>query len=179
MANPLTGLGLGLLRKSQMMTREEALNPREKDLFDALITTNRLLFLLCLTAKATAGRFERAVTGDMIGVTDLFIPMYKNQSSYPLGVVIGGQFNSAAGRQIKLSLSQSGASSEVVDYLGNAASGPSFGKRISDPILLVPNQQLWINTADVNFALAAIDIFTVRIFDLAQYLSESAWQQRG
>lgn len=168
------GDGTGLLRNSDL--NSPRLTVRERDLFMALKQQNRLNYLQCLMIKGVAGRFERPVFGNLIGATDRYISVIRNGQANPISVTISAQFGAVPGKAIKLSFSGSQAASEVVDYLGNSALAPSFGKLISDPILLIPGQELFINTANTLIALDAGDMFSVRVFDVAKFLVDGVWE---
>lgn len=166
---------LGQFNRGELKSNAQ-LNDREQDLFNELIAMNRLLFLLALGQNTVAGKFEKPVTGDLIGTSANFISVYRNPNPYPVAVTVVGQFMGIAGKQVKLSLSQSQASGEVVDFLGNTPAAPSYNKRISTAILLAPKQELFIASADTGFTLLAADIFAVRVFDVRRFVADSSWE---
>lgn len=168
------GDGAGLLRNSDL--ESPRLTTRERDLFMALKQQNRLNYLQCLMVKGVAGRFGKPVFGNAIGSSSQFIQVIRNGQANPISVTIAAQFAGGPGKQVKLSFSGSQAASEVVDYLGNTAAAPSFGKVISDPILLVPGQELFVACADPVFPLDAGDLLTVRVFDVAKFLTDGVWE---
>lgn len=167
---------LGGFNTSELQSK--LLSAREADLFQLLMEHNRLLYLNCLMQTAIAGKFESPVLGSAIGAVDKFVPVYRNKYPNPVAVTVLGLFSGVPGKQVKLSLSQANTNAEVVDFLGNTASAPSFNKRISGTILLQPHQELFINTADTNFALVAGDIFAVRVFDVRQLVADSSWETK-
>lgn len=152
------------------------LNARELDLFEMLKKQLRLSNLQLMLSGGVAGRFMRPVTGDRIGSSAAFIEAYRSTSSNPVAVVVAAQFTGVPGKQVKLSLAASDNAAEVVDYLGNSALAPSFGKIISYPILVKPNQALWITTANTLIPLVIGDVFTIRMFDAREYLTDDVWQ---
>ena len=98
-------------------------------------------------------------------------------------MTVYGHFTGVTGKQIKLGLQSNKATDAIVDYLSTSVSAPAWGvKRISDTVILRPNETLYAADARWNtdlgisdFALVAADKLVPRVFDLASYLVENNW----
>ncbi|OFV82579.1 MAG: hypothetical protein A2W26_02475 [Acidobacteria bacterium RBG_16_64_8] len=146
---------------------------------DAQVMTERLLWLMLASQNPVpAGRFERALTGDVIGNVAGYYELYQNKGLNPVAVAIYATFTGVAGKQVKLATKNDPSDVTVVDYLGNTAAPPSFNKRISATTVLRPGEILYAGTADTAFALVVGDVFNVRIFDPREYVADSVWQAR-
>lgn len=164
-------------RPAQLVAPQD-LTLREQDLFNALKTQYRLSYLQVMLTSGVAGRFVKPLLGSAIGVSTTFLEIYRNTASGLVAVTIAAQFGAVPGKALKLSRSASDNVAEVIDYLGNAAAPPSFGKLISYPIILKPNEALYATTANTLVALDGNDVFTVRVFNPSEYLSDDIWQSR-
>lgn len=167
---------MAILDLLKPQTGKDALS---QTLLDAAVLNNRVFWLMLVgQSPLPAGSFEEAANGGQILTDNQYIPLYRNPQSTPVGVAIYATFVGEAGKQVKLALRPDGGDVTVVDYLGNTAAPPSFNKRISSTVVLKPQESLYINTVDTNFALAAGDVFKVRVFDPIAYLADTAWQSR-
>jgi hypothetical protein len=149
------------------------------------VYSNRLLFLSTLAqSPLPAGEFARPVHGDVINAAaGKYVPLYENDGGHPVAVTVYGHFTGVTGKQIKLGLQSNKATDAIVDYLSTSVSAPAWGvKRISDTVILRPNETLYAADARWNtalrisdFTLVAADKFVPRVFDLASYLVENNW----
>jgi hypothetical protein len=157
--------------------------------FAQMLMNNRLLWLQLVGMNPLPmGEFATTLLGSAIPLLPLWAPpivplytsLYKNNESNLVGLVIGGQFAGAPGKQVKLSLSGDSSDEQVVDYLGDTPSAPSFNKRFSATIVLAPKQELFIAYAadPAVFPCTAATKFTVKVFNPARYLNDVKWEAR-
>lgn len=157
------------------------LNARESALFKSFDMMSKLLWLnLLVQEKLPACRFASSLAGDAIGNTGDYSEIFVNKSDRPVAAKVGAFFTGAQGQQAKLSFSSDKGTYEILDYLSSSASAPAWGvKRVSDVIIVNPGQRLFIaNARDVTFPLLATDRFVVNVFDVSDYLVDSAWEAR-
>lgn len=121
---------------------------------------------------APTTEFRPRFTGDTIGTTDLFVSLYKNNKPWPVSCRVQATFATPG---VKVDLSLTGTVEGRVDQLANAADGKSE----SVQILLLPEQTLWINTAETGIALTSSDIFRTRVTDIWTHLGPTAWLGGG
>lgn len=146
----------------------------------ALEEHSRLQWLILLAqSPMPTARFGARLLGSAIGTTNRYVALYENSQPHPVAVKVLYTVGNLPGTQVALSTSQDTSNESAVDYLGNTSASPSFGKVVSDNIILRAKQTLYINTADTNFALDANDIFRVRVFDPSEFLKEDSWQRRS
>lgn len=99
--------------------------------------------------------------GNKIGTTDKYLELYTNNYKRLVAVKVVAEFL-IPGATVDLSIENS--DNGKVDTLA------STGKVISETVWLVPNQTLYINTADTVFSCAG-SIFRVMLFDPLNLLS--------
>lgn len=147
---------------------------------NATIYQNRLLWMLLITQQPIPiSRFANAMKGDKIGAVDNYQLLYENKGVNPVGVRIYADFGDVPGRQIKISLSNKKDDSDVVEFLGNTADAPSFNKRLSDTIVVMPQSKLWVNGINLSaFPLDVNDTFRVRVFDPGEFIASRDWELR-
>lgn len=150
--------------------------------YDQLVLQNRLLSIVAMSAATlAAGRYETNVVGANFPAapSNDYIQLIRNSFPHPVAVQVSAIFTGGPGVHVRLSLGTDAATSLIVDYLGNAASYPSFGKLISKTIILVPNQALNIACwQSAVFPVQAADEFKVLMFDPMLYVSDKVWQTR-
>lgn len=172
-------MDLRTLLKGLALKGLKALTPLDDFMAQSATLNNRLAFLTIMSqSPLPAGRFEQAMIGSDIGAIDQYKTMYENTGLNPVGIAVYAAFTGVAGKQVKLALMPDGGDATVVDYLGNSAVSPSFGKRISATTILKPGEKLWINTANTAVALIATDVFNVRIFDPREYVGDRSWEAK-
>jgi hypothetical protein len=146
----------------------------------ALEEHSRLQWLILLAqSPMPTTRFGARLLGSAIGTTNRYVSLYENSQPHPVAVKVLYTVGIVPGTQVALSTSQDTSNESAIDYLGNTSASPSFGKVISDNIILKAKQTLYINTADTAFTLDANDIFRVRVFDPSEFLKEDSWQRRS
>lgn len=157
------------------------LNPRETALFKSFDLMSRLLWLNLLTVTPLpAGRFATVITGAAVGDLGDFAELFTNKSDRPVAVSVRASFAGNPGQQVKISFSADRDTAEIIDYLSTSVAEPAYSiKSASTTILVLPGQRIYIATAkDANFPLTANDRFMAYVFDIADYLGESAWESR-
>jgi hypothetical protein len=155
------------------------IQPSATALYNALVMSNRLAWMnLLATQPLVTGKFATSMTGERIGAVDNYIELFTNKAAHPVAVRVLGSFSGIPGKQVKLALTPDSQDSSVVDYLGNTASAPSFNKRLTDSIVLMPNETIYINTVDPMFNLVLTDIFRVRLLDPAAIVANPSWEVR-
>ena len=102
-------------------------------------------------------------SGDLIGVTDNYLELYKNNYNRLIALTVSGDF-AIPGSTVSLSLSNNPSNYDRIDVLS------SVGKVISNTIWLRPFATLYINTADTAFTCAG-SVFKVRLFDPLSFLA--------
>ncbi len=126
---------------------------------------NNMLSLALLAAGGSLPitSVAQVFSGDLIGVTDRYLDLYKNNYPRLIALKVTAEF-AIPGAAISLSLSNSPSNIDRIDILS------SVGKVVSDTIWLRPNQSIYINTADTAFTCAG-STFRVLLFDPLSFLN--------
>ncbi len=145
------------------MTTLESIEEQVKELNRKLDLTQQLMVFTALaSASSPVTSIAANFDGNLIGVTDRYQELYRNNYNRLVALRVTGEF-AVPGSTASLSLSANPSNIDRVDILS------SVGKVISDVIWLRPNQILYINTADVVFTLDG-SLFRVRLFDPLSFL---------
>ena len=141
----------------------ESIEEQVKELNRKLELTQQLMvFTTLASASSPVTSIAANFDGNLIGVTDRYQELYRNNYNRLVALRVTGEF-AVPGSTASLSLSANPSNIDRVDILS------SVGKVISDVIWLRPNQILYINTADVVFTLTG-SLFRVRLFDPLSFL---------
>ena len=158
--------------------------PDDASLFmaSAAVMAQRAAWMQIITQNPLpAGEFATPLTGDKIGASAAYVELFRNKAAgNPVGVEVYGYF-ALAGRQIKLSLSNTPGDEDVWDWLGDTGGPPSFGHRKSTTCVVPPGKAIWIaNAVDPTvFPLTVDDVFRVRYLDVAEYMADNLWQPKA
>jgi hypothetical protein len=145
------------------VTTLESIEEQVKELNRKLDLTQQLMVFTALaSASSPVTSIAANFDGNLIGVTDRYQELYRNNYNRLVALRVTGEF-AVPGSTASLSLSANPSNIDRVDILS------SVGKVISDVIWLRPNQILYINTADVVFTLTG-SLFRVRLFDPLSFL---------
>ena len=145
------------------MATLESIEEQVKELNRKLELTQQLMvFTTLASASSPVTSIAANFDGNLIGVTDRYQELYRNNYNRLVALRVTGEF-AVPGSTASLSLSANPSNIDRVDILS------SVGKVISDVIWLRPNQILYINTADVVFTLTG-SLFRVRLFDPLSFL---------
>lgn len=126
------------------------------------LTQQLMVFTTLASASSPVTSIAANFDGNLIGVTDRYLELYRNNYNRLVALRVTGEF-AVPGATASLSLSANPSNIDRVDILS------SVGKVISDVIWLRPNQILYINTADTVFTLTG-SLFRVRLFDPLSFL---------
>jgi hypothetical protein len=131
--------------------------------------------LLRLSLLATGGTLPitnvgSAFNGAVVGTTNRYVELYKNNYQHILAVRIFAEFDTVAPgiQKASIALTNDLSNYSRIDLLIEG------GKDRSDTIWLKPNQSLFINTADIAVSLSGATFRTL-LFDpiaLANYINE-------
>lgn len=139
----------------------------------------RAIYLnVLLQAPMPSGRFSGTILGTAMTSAD-FVPLYVNNANSLVALRVLFDVGAIPGVQVYLSYSTDASFEQVIDYLGNSALTPSYNKRISDTILVLPAQTIYI--APVNFAIfppKADDKFRLRVWDPTSFMRADAFRLR-
>ena len=145
------------------MATLESIEEQVKELNRKIELTQQLMvFTTLASASSPVTSIAANFDGNLIGVTDRYQELYRNNYNRLVALRVTGEF-AVPGSTASLSLSANPSNIDRVDILS------SVGKVISDVIWLRPNQILYINTADVVFTLTG-SLFRVRLFDPLSFL---------